>query len=286
MKITKENKLHRLFFAFLAAFLLGSAATVSAAGQIPKERQLNRLEDEADILTDSQEQILMQKLDEISERQQCDVAVVTVYSLMGKSAQDFADDFYDYNGYGMGTEDSGILLLISMEDRDWAISTYGFGIYAFTDVGIQFLTDAFLSELSDGDYMEAFTIYADKADDLLTRAANGNPLDADDIRQMQKQVWKSRVPGMIGAGVVLGILLAYIITRASMKKANGLIGGGACEAGIYMVPGSVKMTGAGEFRIGTRVNRIYSPRQEKQSGGSSTHVSSSGRSHGGASGKF
>lgn len=286
MKMTKENKLHRLFFAFLAAFLLGSAATVSAAGQIPKERQLNRLEDEADILTDSQEQILMQKLDEISERQQCDVAVVTVYSLMGKSAQDFADDFYDYNGYGMGTEDSGILLLISMEDRDWAISTYGFGIYAFTDVGIQFLTDAFLSELSDGDYMEAFTIYADKADDLLTRAANGNPLDADDIRQMQKQVWKSRVPGMIGAGVVLGILLAYIITRASMKKANGLIGGGACEAGMYMVPGSVKMTGAGEFRIGTRVNRIYSPRQEKQSGGSSTHVSSSGRSHGGASGKF
>ena len=286
MKMTKENKLHWLFFAFLAAFLLGSAATVSAAGQIPKERQLNRLEDEADILTDSQEQILMQKLDEISERQQCDVAVVTVYSLMGKSAQDFADDFYDYNGYGMGTEDSGILLLISMEDRDWAISTYGFGIYAFTDVGIQFLTDAFLSELSDGDYMEAFTIYADKADDLLTRAANGNPLDADDIRQMQKQVWKSRVPGMIGAGVVLGILLAYIITRASMKKANGLIGGGACEAGIYMVPGSVKMTGAGEFRIGTRVNRIYSPRQEKQSGGSSTHVSSSGRSHGGASGKF
>ena len=286
MKMTKENKLHWLFFAFLAAFLLGSAATVSAAGQIPKERQLNRREDKADILTDSQEQILMQKLDEISERQQCDVAVVTVYSLMGKSAQDFADDFYDYNGYGMGTEDSGILLLISMEDRDWAISTYGFGIYAFTDVGIQFLTDAFLSELSDGDYMEAFTIYADKADDLLTRAANGNPLDADDIRQMQKQVWKSRVPGMIGAGVVLGILLAYIITRASMKKANGLIGGGACEAGIYMVPGSVKMTGAGEFRIGTRVNRIYSPRQEKQSGGSSTHVSSSGRSHGGASGKF
>lgn len=286
MKMTKENKLHRLFFAFLAAFLLGSAATVSAAGQILKERQLNRLEDKADILTDSQEQILMQKLDEISERQQCDVAVVTVYSLMGKSAQDFADDFYDYNGYGMGTEDSGILLLISMEDRDWAISTYGFGIYAFTDVGIQFLTDAFLSELSDGDYMEAFTIYADKADDLLTRAANGNPLDADDIRQMQKQVWKSRVPGMIGAGVVLGILLAYIITRASMKKANGLIGGGACEAGMYMVPGSMKMTGAGEFRIGTRVNRIYSPRQEKQSGGSSTHVSSSGRSHGGASGKF
>ena len=93
MKMTKEHKLHRLFFAFLAIFLLGSAVTVSAAGQIPENRLLNRLEDEADILTDAQEQVLMQKLDEISERQQCDVAVVTVYSLRGKSAQDFADDY-------------------------------------------------------------------------------------------------------------------------------------------------------------------------------------------------
>lgn len=286
MKMKKENKSHRIFIAFLAVFLLSSAVTVSAAGQIPEERQLNRLEDEADILTDAQEQVLMQKLDEISERQQCDVAVVTVDSLMGKSAQDFADDFYDYNGYGMGTEDSGILLLISMEDRDWAISTYGFGIYAFTDVGIQYLKDAFLPELSDDNYSEAFAIYAEMADDLLTCARNGNPFDVDDIREIQKQEWKSLVPGMIGIGVILGILLAYIITRGSMKKANGLIGGTAYEAGMYMVPGSMKITRAGEFRIGTRVNRIYSPRQEKQSGGSSTHVSSSGRSHGGASGKF
>lgn len=286
MKMTKEHKLHRLFFAFLAIFLLGSAVTVSAAGQIPENRLLNRLEDEADILTDAQEQVLMQKLDEISERQQCDVAVVTVYSLRGKSAQDFADDYYDYNGYGMGTEDSGILLLISMEDRDWAISTYGFGIYAFTDVGIQYLKDAFLPKLSDDNYSEAFAIYADMADELLTCARNGDPFDVDDIRDIQKQQWKSRVPGMIGMGVILGILFAYLITRGSMKKANGLIGGTACEAGMYMVPGSMRITRAGEFRIGTRVNRIYSPRQEKQSGGSSTHISSSGRSHGGASGKF
>ena len=39
------------------------------------------------------------ELDEISEKQQCDVVVVTENSLDGKSAQDYADDFFDYNGY-------------------------------------------------------------------------------------------------------------------------------------------------------------------------------------------
>ena len=61
MKMKKENKSHRIFIAFLAVLLLGSAVTVSAAGQIPEKHRLNRLEDEADILTDAQEQVLMQK---------------------------------------------------------------------------------------------------------------------------------------------------------------------------------------------------------------------------------
>ena len=63
-------------------------------------------------LTDSEEQELNTELDEISEKQQCDVVVVTENSLDGKSAQDYADDFFDYNGYGYGDEDSGVLFLI------------------------------------------------------------------------------------------------------------------------------------------------------------------------------
>ncbi|MDD7113688.1 MAG: TPM domain-containing protein [Lachnospiraceae bacterium] len=40
-----------------------------------------RLTDEADLLTDAEEEELLTKLDEISERQQCDVVVATVNSL-------------------------------------------------------------------------------------------------------------------------------------------------------------------------------------------------------------
>ena len=44
------------------------------------------------------------KLQEISLRQGMDVVAVTTRSTEGKSAMDYADDFYDYNGYAFYIE--------------------------------------------------------------------------------------------------------------------------------------------------------------------------------------
>ena len=98
-------------------------------------QEKTRVVDMADLLSDSEESSLLFKLDEISERQQFDVVVVTVGSLDGKTPTAYADDFYDYNGYGFGAEYDGVLLLVSMEERDWRISTCGYGITALTDAG-------------------------------------------------------------------------------------------------------------------------------------------------------
>lgn len=46
------------------------------------------LADMADLLTDTQEAELLQELEEISERQQFDIVVVTTTSLSGKSAME------------------------------------------------------------------------------------------------------------------------------------------------------------------------------------------------------
>ena len=55
--------------------------TAENTDTIPDTRLLPRLTDEADLLTDAEEEELLTKLDEISERQQCDVVVATVNSL-------------------------------------------------------------------------------------------------------------------------------------------------------------------------------------------------------------
>ena len=87
------------------------------------------------------------------ERQSCDVIVVTVASLDGKTAESYADDYFDFNGYGLGQDRDGILLLLSMEDRDWAISTHGFALfprygfifYTFSSVTLKFSTGSSMS---------------------------------------------------------------------------------------------------------------------------------------------
>ena len=45
------------------------------------------------------------------------MVIVTVDDTRGKKARDFADDFFDYNGFGYGRDRDGILLLIDISDR-------------------------------------------------------------------------------------------------------------------------------------------------------------------------
>ena len=85
---------------------------------------------------------------------------MTAKTLNGATPASYADDTYDYNGYGYGNNRDGLLLLISMEDRDWYISTTGYGITAFTDAGIQYIGNKIKEHLSDGDYDAAFNSFA------------------------------------------------------------------------------------------------------------------------------
>lgn len=78
----------------------------------------SRLEDSASTLTSSEKILLISMLDEISTKQNCDIAIVTIDDLDGKTPQQYADDYYDYNNYGLGENKDGILLLISTNSRD------------------------------------------------------------------------------------------------------------------------------------------------------------------------
>jgi uncharacterized membrane protein YgcG len=111
-----------------------------------------KIVDEYDLLTTEQEEDLEEKARKIVDKYDMDVVIVTVWSLGGKSAEAYADDYFDYNGYGIGEDYSGCLFLLSMEYRDWAISTCGDSIYALTDYGIEQLFESCKDYLSDDRY--------------------------------------------------------------------------------------------------------------------------------------
>ena len=240
--------------------------------------EYNRVVDTAQLLTTDEVKSLTEKINEISERQQFDIVVVTVNSLDGKTPQEYADDYYDYNGYGFGENNDGCLLLISLEDRDWYISTTGYGITAFTDAGIEYIGKQLVDDMGDEKWFKAFTNFADLADDFVTQAKSGNPYDAGRLPKSVGGIIKS-----ILLSLGIGLFAAFIITNKIKKNYTKAVHEKA-DARDYLVNGSLQVTGSYDNFLHTNVTRRAIPKDD--SSGSSTHTSSSGTTHGGEGGKF
>ncbi len=253
-----------LFSLILIVFMTTAISAVS----------MPRLVDGADLLTDSEEITLLSMLDEISERQMLDVVIVTTNTLEGKSPMAYADDFYDDYGYGFGASYDGVLLLVSMEDRDWWISTYGYGITAFTDYGIDCLSERFLSDLGYGYYADAFTTFAEGCDEYITMARNGKPFDIG--------AEPFDASGALMIAVVIGLIASFIVTSSMKGQLKSVR---QQSAGSYLKQDSMRITDSRDLYLYRNVSRVRR-QTESSGGGSSTHTSSSGRSHGGGGGKF
>ena len=241
----------------------------------------SRMVDMADLLSDSEEKELQNQLDEISERQKVDVVVVTVDSLGSKSPMDYADDFYDYNDYGFGNKNDGILLLLSMEERDWYITTTGYGITAITDAGIDYISDKFVSYLSDGEYADGFEVYAELCDEFITQAKTGKPYD---VNNMPKEPFKVFPKIIIALGI--GFAVAFVVTMMMKGQLKSVRRQAAADS--YVKQGSMVITDSRDLYLYRTISRTARPKSSSSSGGggSSTHSSSSGSSHGGGGGKF
>lgn len=241
----------------------------------------SRMVDMADLLSDAKENSLQSQLDEISERQKVDVVVVTVDSLGYKSPRDYAGDFYDYNDYGFGVDKDGVLLLLSMEERDWYITTTGYGIKAFTDAGIEYIGDEIVPYLSDGEYDDAFEVYAELCDEFITQAKTGRPYD---VNNMPKDPFKLIPKFFIAFGI--GFAVAFVVTMIMKGQLKSVQRQAAANS--YVKQGSMIITDRRDMYLYRTVSKTARPKSDSSSGGggSSTHSSSSGSSHGGGGGKF
>lgn len=239
-----------------------------------------RLVDMAGLLDQAEQAEVLAHLDEISVRQQLDIVIVTADSLAGKTAMEYADDFYDYNGYGFGEKKDGVLLLVSMEERDWWISTTGYGITAFTDAGIEYLSEQFLPALSNGDYAKAFTDFASYCDDFITQAKLDQPYDRGNLPKepFGFVFW-------LCISIFIGFLFAIMMTavmKGKLKSVHTKAG-----ASDYVKNGSMHITTSRDLFLYAHVTRTQKQTENDSSGGgSSTHTSSSGTTHGGGGGKF
>ena len=250
----------------------------------------DRMVDQADLLKEAEETELRKKLDEISERLQFDVVIVTTEHIGSRSPMEFADDYFDYNGFGYGDTYDGVCMMISMAQRDWWISTCGYGETALSDdYFMEYIRySKVISKLKNGYYSTSFNAFADIVDDFVTEAKTDEPFS----RSHRYHAWKFRVAGVC-ISLAVGLLVGYLVMK-SKRDAHVSVIRLKGEAAAYLT-GSVQLGKSTDTFLRSNVNKTRRVKEDSRSSGSSSsssysspgsHTSSSGRSHGGGGGKF
>lgn len=235
--------------------------------------------DDAGLIKASDEKKLDKKIKNI-QKDKFDVVILTVKSLDGKSAQDYADDYYDNNDYGLDNEKSGVLFLVSNGDRKYHISTKGAGIKAFTDYGIGRIKEEIKPYLSDGDYFNACDEFLNITKDFVKAYKDGTPYDTDNPYNEEIDYVILEVIALVIAFVIALISVGIMRLRMNTAKPKG-------TAMEYIKKGSFKLTSEKDIFMYSTVTKTAKPKDNDNSaGGSTTHVSSSGSEHGGGGGSF
>lgn len=258
---------------------------------IQAERRYDRVADLAGVIEAETLASLNEMADRVSESYACDVAVAFVPSLDGRDIVDYADDFYDHNGYGYGENDDGILLLVSVGEREFAETTYGYGKTAFSDYGMQsYLEPNFTRYLSRNDWAGAARQFITDAGELLRQARAGTPYDSyGSAAPVSERSTGEKVGFAAVISAVIGFFSGAIPTgsmKRSMKSVEKNYG-----AANYEVSALRLQRNEDRF-LYSNVSRTPIPTESDRpggrsgGGGSSVHFSSSGRSHGGSHGKF
>ena len=244
------------------------STTVTVDPNLPQERLLPLVVDQADLLSDEEEKQLVARLEEISDRFVLDLAVVTVTDFGGKTPEAFADDFYDYNGYGRGEDADGALIVYkpgAAGQRRLQISTCGKAIDALTDAKIDSILNGIKDYFINEDYIGGFNAFADQCDDAFEIEFN-----------------PSVSPFWIPICLIIGFVIAFAITKIrtnSLKSVRKKV-----DASDYAT--GVAVTDRSDVFLYRNVSKTPIPKDTGSGGGSSTHTSSSGRSHGGGGASF
>jgi len=228
--------------------------------------------DGAGYLMQSELTELSKELDNIRNTYDFEVAIYTESDMTSATAEASADDIYDYNGYGAGENDDGIMLYICSDTREYHFTTHGKGLEFFNSNGLAYLESQVLPHLSEDNYYEAFEAYIDTAAELLEMAKNGEPYN-------KKNLSITHILFVVLACLIIPLLIAYLKTKGKLKKMKTAVANDCAEN--YMKPGSMNITFSRDLFLYSHVTRT-----EKAKSDSDTHTSSSGRTHGGRGGSF
>ena len=253
--------------------------------------------DDAGALTASEEASITAAIEAVEKAHQVDLVVLVTRETPYDGSEslwrvrDFADDYYDNGGYGMGPDQSGLLYLIDLNNRVQWISTGGVMIDYITDYREELILDAAETYLFRSDWARAALAAVQRTGEFMDQGREKGSFRYDEVTG-------ERLSGLYNPLESFEVLLAA--------------GAGAAAAGIFVaaVSGAYNLKGSTyryemnqnstctftldhEVFLRENVSRMARASSSgggggggSRSGGSGVHRSSSGRSHGGGGRRF
>ena len=276
----------------LAILLLLCTVCLSASALA----ELPMVIDDAGLFTEAEIGQMETIITRIRNTYQIDAVVLTtrLSSMSDSALQDYADRYFEDNGYGLGSDASGFLFMIDMGNRYYHISTSGVMIDYLNDRRRDKVQEAVIEEMQDGNYAQAAIVCLGRMEIILQEGIEEGTFRYDsETGERLSGLYNALtltellVSLLAGAGAALLLILA-VLGRYSLKSSTYHFDR-ATQSGV-------ELTVDQERFLRRTVTRIKDPPPSSGGSGggggggggrgSAVHVSSGGGSHGGGGGHF
>lgn len=225
-------------------------AVFALAMPILTSADTRRLFDEADLLSDSQEQTLNETLCRLSDKWGVDLVVAFTNEPTGDDAYPQALTFYRFENFGS----DGVIFYFSYYEETYYFLPLGTAEEAFTNAAFDRMEEDCTDALRACDYEEAVRLFASLCDEFLTA-------------QEQEKPYKGDFPMLdyLLIALIVGALVAAIVIFAFLSQLKSVKRQHAARA--YLKDGSLDLTHRQDLYLYRTVTRTPRPKSNSGSGG-------------------
>ena len=263
-----------------------------------------RVFDQAGLFSETEIIQLEEKIAQCRKSTKMDVVIVSAYADGERSAEEYADDYYDYGGFGVGKKASGVLLLYYMDGPgqpggECYISTAGTMINMLTDERIESILDGVYGDLGNRDFAGATEHFLEDVKAYVKEGVESGQYTYDRdtgeiVRYHSIRLYEVAI-AMVIAGILAGSVCLDIKKRYAMKQSSREVSN---SLQAYRADCAFCFSVAGDKMVNKYVRSVPIPRNTSSGSGgrghsgsssagrSTIHTSSSGSSHGGGGRRF
>lgn len=209
----------------LAALLLVTSLIGGGLGLFNSEpvsaAEGQRVFDQADLFSDDEEANLQERVIELAEEIQMDVAIATVADTYFMETYEYAESFYMEQGIGFGENRRGFLFLIDMDNREVYIDEYNAWEEGFelSTAERDSILDRVMDYMYDGDYYGASTRFVKELPKYVGNSTSGDADYWDAVENGEPDVsytpskpsLEYRIRQSLPMSIVLALVIAVIV---------------------------------------------------------------------------